>query len=161
MPSFREVPVTDDTAHQLLTEYFASRKESFPAEMGSYVTTFPEASQFLPPRGVFVLVNDGQADIGCGGIRLLAHSIGVTRFEVKHLWVRPELRGTGLGRTLLDELEARARAFGASEIVLDTNIAQEAAGALYRRSGYGEIAPYNANPNATHWFAKNLTTELE
>ncbi|MBC7723404.1 MAG: GNAT family N-acetyltransferase [Burkholderiaceae bacterium] len=161
MVSFREVPVTDDTAHMLLTEYFASRAESFPVSMGTYHTAFPDPALFTPPRGVFVVVSDQAADVGCGGIRLLTHGAGVTRFEIKHLWVQPGSRGTGLGRALLDELEARARAFGASEVVLDTNLALEAAGGLYRSSGYGEIAPYNDNPNATHWFAKNLTTELE
>lgn len=161
MLSFREVPVTDDSAHQLLTEYFASRAETFPTGMGAYVTVFPEPASFAPPRGVFLVLSEGQADLGCGGIRLLDHAAGVTRFEVKHLWVRPEARGAGRGGALLAELEARARAFGASELVLDTNVAQEAAGALYRGSGYAGIAAYNSNPNATHWFAKNLTTELE
>ena len=40
--------------------------------------------------------------------------------------------------------------------VLDTNATLEAAQALYRSSGYGEIEPYNDNPNATHWFRKEL-----
>ncbi|MCY7325343.1 MAG: GNAT family N-acetyltransferase [Microbacteriaceae bacterium] len=166
MVSYREASVTDDAALVLLSEYFSSRAESFPSSMGEYRATFPAPGDFEPPRGVFLIVEGEDlagepADVGCGGIRLLSHSAGVTRFEVKHLWLQPHLRGLGLGRPLLDELEARARAFGASELVLDTNEAQQAASGLYRSSGYGEIPPYNDNANATHWFAKNLTTELE
>lgn len=166
MVSYREASVTDDAALALLTEYFSSRAESFPVTMGQYRTTFPTTGDFESPRGVFLIVEGEDlagepADVGCGGIRLLDHSAGVTRFEVKHLWLQPHVRGFGLGRELLDELEARARAFGASEIVLDTNEAQAAAASLYRGSGYVEIPPYNDNANATHWFAKNLTTELE
>ena len=166
MVSYREASVTDDAALALLTEYFSSRAESFPVTMGQYRATFPTASDFESPRGVFLIVEEEDlagepADVGCGGIRLLDHSAGVTRFEVKHLWLQPHLRARGLGRELLDELEARARAFGASELVLDTNEAQAAAASLYRSSGYVEIRAYNDNANATHWFAKNLTTELE
>ena len=166
MVSFRGASVSDDASLALLAEYFSSRAESFPSSMGEYRTTFPVAADFEPPRGVFLIVEGEDlagepADIGCGGIRLLAHSAGVTRFELKHLWIEPHARRQGAGAQLLDELEARARAFGASEIVLDTNVAQEAATALYHRSGYERITAYNDNPNATHWFAKNLTTELE
>ena len=57
---------------------------------------------------------------------------------------------------LLEELERRARAFGAAEVVLDTNASLEAAGGLYRSSGYAETEPYNDNQNATHWFIKQL-----
>lgn len=166
MVSYREASVTDDAALALLAEYFSSRAESFPATMGEYRTAFPSPDDFVPPRGVFLIV-DGEdlageaADVGCGGIRLLAHAPGVTRFEIKHLWLQPHVRGQGFGRLLLDELETRARAFGASEVVLDTNAALTAAGGLYRSNGYVEVGPYNDNPNATHWFAKNLTTELE
>ena len=78
------------------------------------------------------------------------------RFEVKHLWLAPEGRGRGEGRRLLQELERRAVAFGAEEIVLDTNASLEAAGGLYRSSGYVDIEPYNANPNATHWYGKHV-----
>ena len=76
---------------------------------------------------------------------------------MKHLWLAPAGRGRGEGRRLLADLERRARELGAEEIVLDTNASLEAAGGLYRSTGYTEIEPYNANPNATHWYGKRLT----
>ena len=96
--------------------------------------------------------------IGCGGVRRVesAPASDDLRFEVKHLWLTPAARGRGAGRRLLAELERRAIEFGADELVLDTNASLAAAGGLYRSSGYAEIEPYNANPNATHWYGKQV-----
>lgn len=163
MPTFRETPVTDAVAHQLLTEYFTSRAETFPVIQGSYHTALPTPEQFVPPAGVFLLVHgDDDTAVGCGGIRRLddgsKDSVPLVRYEVKHLWLQPQTRGRGWGRMLLDELERRARDFGAGEVVLDTNSSLAAAGALYRRGGYLEVEPYNDNPNATNWYAKQFSS---
>ncbi len=160
MPEFRVVSVTDAPAHALLTAYFAERAESFPAVQGAYRPTFPVAEQFVPPAGVFVVLQDGPGSeyLGCGGIRWLpvAAETGA-RFEIKHLWLHPTARGRGWGRLLLTELERRAAGFGATELVLDTNASLTAAGALYVSAGYTPTAPYNDNPNATTWLRKELT----
>ena len=142
----------------MLTAYFAERAEGFPTAQGEYRPTSPEPAQFAPPAGVFVLVvDDAGRAVGCGGVRRIQRSEEqLVRFEVKHLWLAPEGRGRGEGRRLLQELERRAVAFGAEEIVLDTNASLEAAGGLYRSSGYVEIEPYNGNPNATHWYGKRV-----
>ncbi|WP_349898313.1 GNAT family N-acetyltransferase [Parafrigoribacterium soli] len=161
MVRFRETPVTDDAATLLLNEYFESRELSFPEAQGKYRPVFPAASAFEPPRGVFLVVeadtDDGVADVGCGGIRRLDTPDGApVRFEVKHLWLQPRVRGRGYGRVLLGELERRAIDFGAGELVLDTNDSLLAAGGLYRSSGYVQVEPYNDNPNATTWYAKRV-----
>lgn len=134
------------TADELLGEYFTSRELGMPG----YRTFRPDPALFVPPAGLFLVAEVDGAAIGCGGIRMLAPDRG----EVKHLWVRPPARGTGLGRALLTELERRAADLGATEIVLDTNARLAAAQALYRSSGYVDVEPYNDNPNATHWFRK-------
>jgi len=152
VPQFRAVPVADALANELLSEYFSYRAESFPTPSG-YVTTYPVSEQFEPPRGVFVVIEDAGSVLGCGGIRQLDPG----RFEVKHLWVRPQGRGAGLGRRLVAELERRAREWGVSELVLDTNESLEAAGGLYRSSGFETCEPYNENPNATTWYRKLLS----
>jgi len=162
-PVFREVSVTDAGSLALLTAYFSDRQSSFPVEQGAYRTTFPVAGDFLPPQGVFLLVgepsgNPEQAWVGCGGIRRIGDTpAGGARYEVKHLWLQPGTRGRGWGRALLAELERRARAFGAAELVLDTNASLRAAGALYRSVGFEDCPPYNDNPNATNWYRKSLT----
>jgi ribosomal protein S18 acetylase RimI-like enzyme len=162
MPEFRDVSVTDAGALALLTQYFSDRRSSFPPAQGSYRTTMPSPEQFLPPHGVFLLVSEDKAEqaavfVGCGGIRRLDDSpAGDVRFEIKHLWLQEHVRGRGWGRALLGELERRALAFGATEVVLDTNASLEAAGSLYRSAGYEPIPPYNDNPNATNWYRKPL-----
>lgn len=162
MVSFADVAVTDATAHRMLADYFAERAQTFPASQGAYRTTFPDPGQFVAPAGVFLLAYDEDGEAGCGGIRELRVStadlddVPVVRYEIKHLWVAPTHRGRGLGRTILSELEHRARGFGATQVVLDTNASLEAAGGLYRSHGYEETQPYNDNPNATNWFRKTL-----
>jgi ribosomal protein S18 acetylase RimI-like enzyme len=158
MLRFRDAAVTDPDAHRLLGEYFAERAVGFPPEQGEYRPTWPDAAQFTPPAGVFLVVEDedGRA-VGCGGVRRIQRSDDHrVRFEVKHLWLSPEGRGRGEGRRLLHELERRAAELGAEEVVLDTNASLEAAGGLYRSSGYVDIEPYNANPNATNWYGKRV-----
>lgn len=168
MPVFTAVSAEDSRALTLLGQYFQDRTSTFPSTQGSYNTRFPDPTSFQPPNGLFLLVRgepgtaespqDGStAFVGCGGIRRIDDSpSGAIRYEIKHLFLQPKARGTGWGRALLTELEARAKSFGADEIVLDTNASLSAAGALYRRSGYVNIPPYNDNPNATDWFSKPL-----
>ena len=139
----------------MLDEYFRARAQGF--QGGTYRVFTPDPEVFVPPRGAFVLVEDGDGSVvGCGGIRRLGDTDEGPRFEVKHLWLRPETRGRGWGRALLAELERRSRELGAATLVLDTNASLLAAGGLYRSSGFVEVAPYNDNPNATHWYAKRL-----
>ena len=156
---FRQVDVAAPEALALLDAYFAERSAGFPAEQGTYRPTYPTTAQFTPPAGVFLVVEEDDGTvIGCGGVRRVesAPASDDLRFEVKHLWLAPAARGKGAGRRLLQELEHRAVAFGAQELVLDTNASLAAAGGLYRSSGYIEIEPYNANPNATHWYGKRV-----
>ncbi len=155
MVTFRETSATSESAVAQLTDYFESRDLGFTG--GVYKVVLPKAADFEPPRGVFLVVEGEDlagepADVGCGGIR----SLDSGRFEVKHLWLNPSTRGKGYGRQLLEELEHRARGFGATELVLDTNASLEAAAGLYRSSGFVSVPPYNDNPNATNWYAKPL-----
>jgi GNAT superfamily N-acetyltransferase len=156
--TFREAVVTETSAHELLTDYFEARANGFPAGPYAYLRSFPRPEQFLPPAGVFLVLELDGADVGCGGIRSIEGDHATdARFEAKHLYVQPSARGRGLGRALLDELERRARGFGATELVLDTNSNLEAARGLYLTSGFASIEPYNDNPNATDWYGKGLT----
>jgi ribosomal protein S18 acetylase RimI-like enzyme len=155
---FREVDVTSAEAIGLLDSYFAERAAGFPPEQGEYRPTYPTAQQFTPPAGVFLVVEEGGEVIGCGGVRRIQRRPDTyeVRLEVKHLWLSPAARGRGAGRRLLEELERRAIEYGAEELVLDTNASLEAAGGLYRSSGFTTIEPYNTNPNATHWYGKRV-----
>lgn len=159
MLRYRDASVTDADAHELLADYFAERAVGFPSAQGEYRPTWPTAEQFTPPAGVFlVVVDESGTAVGCGGVRRIEQRPETleVRFEIKHLWLAPAARGGGEGRRLLAELERRAIEYGAQELVLDTNASLEAAGGLYRSSGYVDIEPYNANPNATNWYGKRV-----
>jgi len=150
MATFRESRVDEPAASRLLHDYFDSRTLGFVG--GGYRTVLPASEAFTLPGGVFLVVESGRRDVGCGGLRTVTPG----RVEVKHLWVEPQSRGTGHGRALLAELERRARLSGALNLVLDTNATLEAAAGLYRSAGFVSITPYNDNPNATHWYSKTL-----
>ncbi len=68
----------------------------------------------------------------------------------------PAVRGLGLGRRLLAELEAHAADGGARAVRLETNRALQEAIAMYRAAGYREVAAFNDEPYAHHWFEKAL-----
>ncbi|WP_254359288.1 GNAT family N-acetyltransferase [Microbacterium hominis] len=160
MVTLTPFPVDTPVAHELLAEYFQSREIGFAHQHVVYTTRFPEPSVFSPPAGVFVVVADDEGSpVGCGGIRAIADGPLGPRYEVKHLYLRESTRGRGWGRLLLDDLERRARDFGARELVLDTHHSLEAAAGLYASAGFVTIEPYNDNPNATRWYGKTLPAE--
>jgi DNA-binding MarR family transcriptional regulator len=66
------------------------------------------------------------------------------------------LRGLGLGRRLLYELEVRARAHGVRLMRLETKDEPSEAIPMYETSGYIEVEPFNDEPYADHWFEKPL-----
>jgi GNAT superfamily N-acetyltransferase len=149
-----ETSPDDPVTAGLLQDYFAERVDGFTA--GRYRVAAPDPAQFLPP-GVFLRIEeDDGAALACGGLREIEPADG-RRMEVKHLYVAPAARGSGIGRRLLGRLEAHARREGADWLVLDTNRSLEAAAGLYRSSGFVPVPPFNDNPNATDWFAKRLT----
>lgn len=155
--SILPAPVDDPIAHELLDEYFRSREIGFAHQNTVYTAVFPDPATFTPPAGVFVVLrDDDEKGVGCGGIRRIADSDAGIRYEVKHLYLRPETRGLGWGRLLLDDLERRARESDAAELVLDTHHSLEAAAGLYAAAGFRAIERFNDNPNATRWYGKSL-----
>jgi ribosomal protein S18 acetylase RimI-like enzyme len=74
------------------------------------------------------------------------------------MWVAPTARGLGVGRRILRELERHARERGVAVLHLETNQTLREAKSLYRSAGYVEVAAFNAEPYAHHWFEKRLGT---
>jgi ribosomal protein S18 acetylase RimI-like enzyme len=75
---------------------------------------------------------------------------------IKRMWVARAVRGLGLGRRLLAELEERARCAGVRRLQLETQDVLREAISLYTSAGYREVAPFNDEPYADHWYEKEL-----
>ncbi|HEX6787803.1 MAG TPA: GNAT family N-acetyltransferase [Gaiellaceae bacterium] len=97
-----------------------------------------EASMFVEPDGVFLVVRDDNRAVACGGVARFDE----TRGELKRMYVLPDARGRGLGRRVLVELEAEARRLGYRALVLETGDLQREALGLYESSGYERIPCY-------------------
>lgn len=98
---------------------------------------------YAPPTGRLTLVTFNALPAGC----VAMHKIDEQVCEMKRLYVRPQFRGTGLGRELAEKIIAEARHIGYRKLRLDTvEPRMQTAVALYRKLGFREIAPYRANP---------------
>ncbi|MFI5496727.1 GNAT family N-acetyltransferase [Actinoplanes sp. NPDC051859] len=140
-----QVDDATEVARECLWTYAAELQERFPG--GFDVTTL------TPPGQLMLLVawEDGGA-VGCVAWRRLGPEVA----EVRHLWVSSRARGIGLGRRLLQEIEADAAAHGFTTIRLGTHLVLTEAIALYRSSGYREIAPFDGSPYNQVFLEKEL-----
>ncbi|MFG3420365.1 GNAT family N-acetyltransferase [Micromonospora sp. NPDC049460] len=107
----------------------------------------------VPPAGLFLLATLNGEPVGCGAVKLHRDAPA----EIKRVWVADTVRGLGVGRRMLGELERHAAARGRTAVRLDTNRNLTEAIAMYRAAGYREIEPYNTEHYAHHWFEKRLT----
>jgi len=126
--------------------------DAYAAELAARFDTGFDPARSNPFEGALLLVATLHAEaVGCGALRL--HD---SYAEVKRMWVAPTVRGLGLGRRLLAELEATAAARGVRALRLETNEALTEAIALYRSAGYREVPAFNDEPYAHHWFEKEI-----
>ena len=118
---------------------------------GHFTVTSYAPEDAHAPRSLFVIARDsadGRA-LGCGAIRALRGGPeGVA--ELKRMYARP---GThGVGHAILTHLEDAARAFGYTELWLETGVENERGLRFYERHGYAAIpnfGPYVGHPEAT------------
>jgi DNA-binding MarR family transcriptional regulator/predicted N-acetyltransferase YhbS len=144
-----EMPDSAD-ARWCLEAYFRELGRRFEAGFDPALSIPANARELTPPAGVFIIARlDGQP-VGCGALKAKDRKVG----EVKRMWVSPAARGLGIGRRILEMLEQHAREFGLTTLRLETNRSLQEAQALYRRCGYVEVAAFNDEPYAHHWFEK-------
>lgn len=137
---------------ELLTAYVTEVVERSTHELSFTDPRMDPAEIASDSGGVFLVMrSDSGVALGCVAIRNLGWAA-----EFKRMYLVPEARGGGLGTHLLDAAHTAAKEAGHSRIVLDTKIELIEALDLYRSAGYSDIADYNENADATHWFARDL-----
>jgi DNA-binding MarR family transcriptional regulator/GNAT superfamily N-acetyltransferase len=123
-------------ARHCLSEYFSELDRRFEAGFDPAHSTPADDHELRLPAGLFLLASLRGDPIGCGGLQFQGGAA-----EIRRMWVAESARGLGVGRRLLGELETQAAAHGAR---------------IYRSTGYGEVAPFNDEAYAHHWFEKGL-----
>jgi DNA-binding MarR family transcriptional regulator/GNAT superfamily N-acetyltransferase len=147
------VAVTDPAhpdARHCLESYFAELDTRFDTGFDESKGISAEGDELREPAGLLLVATLHEEPVGCGALRLGEYA------QIKRMWVADSVRGLGIGRRLLSELEAQARAHGARVVRLETNKALTEAIGMYRAAGYDEVAPFNDEHYAHHWFEKRL-----
>lgn len=129
------------SARKLLQEYwnsfgFTPCFQSFGEELAGL------PGPYAPPEGRLALAMMDDKPAGCIALRRL----DALRAEAKRLYVRPEFRGHGLGRALMEWVIGEGRGAGYREIVGDTMPEMRVARVLYKHMGFEQGEPYSAQP---------------
>jgi ribosomal protein S18 acetylase RimI-like enzyme len=131
-------------ARELFLEYadslgFSLCFQSFDEELAGL------PGDYSPPDGRLLVAEYLGQLAGCVALHKLEPGI----CEMKRLYLRPQLRGRGVGRALAEAVIAEARSIGYRKMRLDTVApVMPNAVAMYRRLGFVEIEPYRPNPIA-------------
>jgi DNA-binding MarR family transcriptional regulator/GNAT superfamily N-acetyltransferase len=141
-------------ARACLRAYFDELARRFDTSFVPSLTIQVADAEMRPPAGLFLVAALHGEPVGCGALRFHRSEPA----EIKRMWVSDAVRGLGLGRRLLAQLERDASAAGARAVRLETNRSLTEAIAMYRASGYREVAPFNTEPYAHYWFEKQLET---
>ena len=86
----------------------------------------------------FFVIRANDIPAGCGGLKLFGTEYG----EVKRMYVRPQFRGLGLAKLMLNHLAGYAQSQGVRLLRLETGIHQRAAIGLYEHAGFHQIPPF-------------------
>ena len=128
-----ERPDSDD-AIALITELEAHLDPLYPSE-----SRHGYSVEKLLTQGVaFFILRDKGVPIGCGGVQIFGTDYG----EIKRMYVRPQFRGLGFARLMLDHLAEYGRNEGVGILRLETGIHQHEAIGLYERAGFRSIPPF-------------------
>ncbi|MEP6658688.1 MAG: helix-turn-helix domain-containing GNAT family N-acetyltransferase [Acidimicrobiales bacterium] len=147
-----EDPTSED-AQFCIRSYFAELDSRFESGFDPQQSVSADAAELTEPAGLLLIARLRGEPVGCGALKM--H--GRKPAEVKRMWIAAEVRGLGLGRRILEELERHARQRGIRTVRLETNRSLNEAVGLYKSAGYREAEPFSDEPYADHWFEKVIS----
>ena len=150
--SFQVVDPATDEARRCVEHYYAELRQRFEHGFDPAHSIAADDDELRPPAGAFVIATVDGEPVACGAVKRIGDDMG----SLKRMWVAGSARGLGFGRRMLQALEAQARELGLRTLRLETNRSLPEAIALYRSAGFAEVAAFNADPYADHWFEKQL-----
>lgn len=101
----------------------------------------------LDPASRYLLARDGPRAIGCCAVEPVSPGV----YELKRMFVAPDVRGTGVSSALVAESERLVRSDGGVRLRSETGLRQPAAMRLYERAGYRRVPnfpPHEADPES-------------
>lgn len=139
-------------------EEVTARYLGYPVSAGAIQAVLDQngSEDLAPPGGLFLLARQGEAVVGCVGMRWALSGTGQHLGEVQHLFVVPAARGQGVATRLLGEVERAAAARGVHQLRLHTRTVLREVRTRLLASGYREVAEVRTDPYAEHWFTKTL-----
>jgi GNAT superfamily N-acetyltransferase len=137
--------LTSAVAASLIAELNRDLSADYPEPGTTHFRLDP--NEVAAGNGIFVVARWDGRPVGCGALRCirdpdLTRELGPRVGELKRMYVARDLRGKGIGRTLLARLESEARLLGLDRLVLETGIRSPQALALYRAAGFVGIPAY-------------------
>ncbi len=140
-------------ARWCVRQYFDELDRRFDSGFDPAVSIPADDRELIPPSGAFLVASVDGEPVACGAVKAISPGVG----SLKRMWVADRVRGLGVGRRMLDALEAEARGLSLTTVRLETNHALSEAIRMYRNAGYAEVPAFNDDPYAHHWFEKHLT----
>jgi ribosomal protein S18 acetylase RimI-like enzyme len=147
-----ENPISED-AEFCIRSYFAELDSRFEFGFDPQQSISASAAELTEPAGLLLIARLRDEPVGCGALKMY----GREPAEIKRMWIAAEVRGLGLGRRVLEELERHARQREIRTLRLETNRSLNEAVGLYRSAGYREAEPFSDEPYADHWFEKVIS----
>ncbi len=132
----RRSDILSPVAQSLIAALNAELSATYPERGATHFRLDPD--EVAAGRGAFVVATRADTPVGCGAVRQVDGGTG----EIKRMYVVPAMRGRGVGRAILEAIEAEARGLGLTRLVLETGVRQIEAIALYERAGYARIPAF-------------------
>lgn len=151
-------PKDDRALARIIRETMAEFGVSGPGTAHEDVEVDHISDSYLLPRHAYIVVEREGQVLGGGGIGPLAGGPEET-CELRKMYLRPDLRGLGVGRQLLERCLAAARELGYRRCYLETVEQMLQAQALYRKLGFEQTCEPMGNTGhhkCDVWYVKEL-----